>query len=388
MAEIFLWYGLLALSHLFIQITFSHSEFLTARMKLEKKIYPSVAIVIPTYNEPVRDLIAGVKSCLNQDYKNLKKIVVVDDCSKRDISSSIKKIRDERLSFVRHTENKGKREAHKTAFDVIDKEVDIIVTVDSDAVLEKDALFWLVQKFQYRDVGAVTGNVRGKVKNFLSYLIDMRYWTAFNQERCSQSLFGTVLCCCGVITAYRSKLIRKLKKKYVTQKFMGKQCTFGDDRHLTNLILNEGFRVKYELRSVTTTSVPLRMKQWIKQQIRWNKSFYRELLWSIKMVAKSPRKLPAYIIYDLTMQTILPFLLFAALILTVFKVVDIGILALFGYLSVLIAVAWIRGLYALFRAGELRFLSFPLYAFLHIFILIPIRFYSIATLNKTHWGTR
>ena len=45
-------YGLLALTHLFVQIALSHREHLNQLEEKEDKNYaPSVAIIIPSYNE-------------------------------------------------------------------------------------------------------------------------------------------------------------------------------------------------------------------------------------------------------------------------------------------------------------------------------------------------
>jgi len=48
---IILWYGILALSHLFIQINLGHIEFLKYfSMITDKSFTPSVGIIIPMYN--------------------------------------------------------------------------------------------------------------------------------------------------------------------------------------------------------------------------------------------------------------------------------------------------------------------------------------------------
>ncbi len=272
MFEILNWYGLLTLTHLFAQINFGHRDYLnsvkqderidsSAVRQQRKSAYflHSVAIIIPTYNEEPADLERCVQSALSQKYDAALSVIVIDDGSKD--KRGINHIR-EKFSNVPHLyihefeKNKGKRYAQKFAFDFFGDSVDIMVTIDSDTVLASDSVAHLVLLFADPKVGAVTGDVRAIKQNFLSTLIDARYWTAFNQERAAQSLFGTVLCCSGPLAAYRNTIIQNVKESYISQRFLGQYCTYGDDRHLTNLILEQGYTVHYERRAKAWTYVP------------------------------------------------------------------------------------------------------------------------------------
>ncbi len=245
----------------------------------------------------------------------------------------------------------------------------------------------IVQRFKNPKVGAVTGDVRveNNTKNLLTRLIGFRYWTAFHQERAAQSYFSVLMCCSGPFSAYRKEIIDKVKDQYVSQRFLGKLCTFGDDRHITNLVLEEGHEVVFDSSSHVYTYVPETLGAYLKQQVRWNKSFYREMLWTYK----SFRKHHLYMMYDLTMQLILPFLLLFALIEMVFQTISHHNLDHFWkYLAVLVAIALLRAAYGMYRTRNPGFLLFILYGFMHIFVLIPTRLYALLTINKIKWGTR
>ena len=164
--------------------------------------------------------------------------------------------------------------------------------------------------------------------------------------------------------------------------------SFGDDRFATFLVMREGYGVKYASKSKAITSVPLTMKSWLKQQYRWNLSYYKYLTYNFGMMFREPRKMHPFAWYDLTIQTVLPFMLLASLFLMIFNTIFSGITFLFGYLAVLVGVGLIRGTYAFFRTGEKKFFLFPIYAILHIFLLIPLRFYALVTLKYNKWGTR
>lgn len=384
-------YGLLALTHLFNQINFSHREYLNSLKGKTIQIFPTVAIIIPSYNESVKDLENCVKSAIKQDYPNDLKIIVIDDGSKdkRAIRNIKRKFgNNEKVVVKEFRKNKGKRHAQKLGFDFIGDSVEIIVTIDSDTVLARDTISHLVQQFADPKVGAVTGDVRVFKSNLLSKLIDARYWTAFNQERAAQSLFGTVLCCSGPLAAYRTSIVQKVKNKYITQVFLGNKCTYGDDRHLTNLVLEQGYSVKFERKSKAFTYVPEKLKPWLRQQARWNRSFYREMLWTAKRVVSKRNYQSIYMVYDLAMQAVLPFLLLFSLTFVFTMSLMEGPAHLFGYITILVGIAVIRGSYAYLRTKDRVFFLFPLYAFCHIFLLIPVRMYALCTLKTTKWGTR
>ena len=193
------------------------------------------------------------------------------------------------------------------------------------------------------------------------------------------------MCCSGPFSAYRKEIIEEVKEKYITQYFLGENCTYGDDRHLTNLVLEAGHEVAFQSDSQVYTFVPETIGGYIKQQVRWNKSFYREMLWTIKFAHKHP----AYMMYDLVMQFILPFMLVVSLIaMAVQTILYQNFGHLYQYLIILILIAIFRSLYGIYRTKDVGFLLFVIYGFMHVLILLPVRFYALFTLKSTKWGTR
>ncbi|MEK7153525.1 MAG: glycosyltransferase, partial [Patescibacteria group bacterium] len=175
-----------------------------------------------------------------------------------------------------------------------------------------------------------------------------------------------------------------VKDCYTSQKFLGRRCTFGDDRHLTNLVLEEGYKVVFDSRATAYTHVPESMRIYLKQQLRWNKSFYREMLWTLR----SYRKHHWYMLYDLTMQFMLPFLLVFALAATMYQAHANGPAILVHYVLILMGIALIRATYGLYRTHDRGFFLFILYGFIHVLLLVPTRFYALCTIRQTGWGTR
>ena len=386
-----IFYGVIALSHIIIQMVLAHREHKKQIDQHFDERYqshcPSVTVIVPCFNEDPELLRDCLYSIHQQKYQGSIEAIVVDDCSKnkKDLLPIFKEAQEQySFQIIFQPCNKGKREAQKVAFDLAKGE--IIVTVDSDTIITRNGIAHIVRQFKNLDIAAVTGDVRveNNNKNLLTRLISYRYWTAFHQERAAQSLYDVLMCCSGPFSAYRTENIKRVKEQYVQQYFLGKKCTYGDDRHLTNLILEYGYAVRFDHKAVAYTHVPTTVRQYIKQQIRWNKSFYREMLWTIKFLHRHHY----YMLYDLAMQFILPFMLLIALIAMVYQTIIFGIEHLIWYFVILIGIAIIRSSYGMYRTKDIGFLTFILYGFMHVFLLIPIRIYALCTLDDMKWGTR
>ncbi|MGO3073256.1 MAG: nucleotide sugar dehydrogenase [Pseudolactococcus laudensis] len=111
-----------------------------------------------------------------------------------------------------------------------------------------------------------------------------------------------------------------------------------------------------------------------------------------KIVAKNPKTVGIYrfyMIYDLVMEFILPFMLVVSLIAMIGQTIlyqDFG--HLYQYLIVLVLIAIFRSLYGIYRTKDIGFLLFVVYGFMHVLLLLPVRFYALLTLKSTKWGTR
>jgi hyaluronan synthase len=391
LAVFFILYGVLALSHIFIQMCIGHQEHRRQKNRhftaWRRGHFPSVSVIVPVYNEDPELLRACIQSLSDQNYESLE-ILIVDDGSKQreELQQTVyREFRhDRRVHMIYTPINVGKRHAQKFGFNRCTGS--IIVTVDSDTIVPKDGIKQLVQRFKDPTVGAVTGDVQVENHNFnvLTRLIGYRYWSAFHQERAAQSYFYVLTCCSGPFSAYRKEVIDRVKDRYTSQKFLGQRCTFGDDRHLTNLVLEEGYRVVFDNKAISYTHVPDTLRVYLKQQVRWNKSFYREMLWTLRAYKKHHW----YLLYDLIMQLVLPFLLLLALVATFYQAATHGPQVLIKYFAVLVVIALVRATYGLYRTGDRGFLLFVLYGFIHVFLLIPTRFYALCTMRQTGWGTR
>jgi hyaluronan synthase/N-acetylglucosaminyltransferase len=381
-------YGALALGHLAVQVVLGHLDHHRQKRSLPPAPLdwsPSVSLVVTVYNEDLSVLHRCLKSIDRQDYPRLE-VFVVDDRSKNreDLMDVLEEFSSDRFHVILSAQNRGKREAQRSVFDEV--RGDIVMTTDSDTILPPDTVRKLVGPLANPRIGAVTGDVRvtNKDRNLLTRLISYRYWSAFHQERAAQSFFRVVMCCSGPLAAYRRSIIDEVKDDYVSQKFLGQTCTFGDDRHLTNLVLRAGYDVVFEDRAKSFTEAPETLPRYIRQQVRWNKSFYREMLWSLKF---AHRRHP-YLAFDLLLQGLLPFLLMISLAAMAYQTAFIDPGHVVHYIGMVVGIAVLRAGYGVVRTRDLGFFLFVVYGFLHVFVLIPTRLYALATIGRTHWGTR
>src|SRR5437763_8339134 len=290
-------YAVLVITHFLLQTFFAHRSHRRFVRGLERatsyEYRPSVDVVVAAYYEDPHELAACFESLVEQDYAGRMEVFIVDDCSPNRAELAPLYERFGALPGWRvllPDWNRGKRHAQDTAFRECDGE--IMVTIDSDTIVAPDGVRNLVAAFADPRVGAVTGDVgvTNWRKNLLTRLIGMRYWVAFNQERAAQSWFRSVLCCSGPLAAYRrSTLTSACWDDYISQTFRGISCTYGDDRHLTNLVLAAGYDTLFVPGATAITNAPESLRGYLKQQLRWNKSFYRELLWTLPFLLHRSR---------------------------------------------------------------------------------------------------
>ena len=111
------------------------------------------------------------------------------------------------MQVIDFPENRGKRAAMAAGIRATDAE--IVAFVDSDSVLEEDAVRELVQGFAEEKVGAICGhadvlNVRA---TWLTRMQAVRYFVAFKVVKAAESVFSAVTCCSGCFSAYRREAI-------------------------------------------------------------------------------------------------------------------------------------------------------------------------------------
>jgi len=349
--------------------------------------WPTITVIYPVYNESpavLREVMERTRACLV--VPEISFIFVDDGSPNREALRPVyEEFSGDRMQIV-YQPNGGKRKAQCKGLETATGE--IIVTVDSDTLIDLEGLRWLVAPLiSDPRIGAVCGEVlvENSRRNLMTALQAPRYWAAFEMERAAQSVFRSVLCCSGPFSAYRRSILERVQRAYSSQTFFGQECTYGDDRHLTNLVLSCNYEVIYQPDATAWTYVPESIPEYARQQNRWNKSFYRELLWTLKIADR----VHPYSLVDMLLNPLL-FVLFTLTLSNylLLQIVTADWRVAFGFLGMVILGGAVRAAYGLLRTGSPSFLLFSLYGLLHVFLLTPIRFKSLLTMTDTGWGTR
>ena len=254
---------------------------------LDINFTPSVTVIIPCFNEE-EWIQRTILSCINQDYPVDKlEVIVVDDCS---TDRSVEKVREiieklhaeaeryetkSRLRYIVQPKNAGKREALSRG--VKEAKNELVLFVDSDSFLDPFAVRNIVQPFKDPKMGGVSGrtDVANTYTNVLTKMQSVRYFIAFRVMKAAEAYFDAVTCLSGPLSCYRKDIVMENMDAWLNQRFLGQKATFGDDRSMTNFVLRH-HRTTYQDTAVCSTIVPNKYKVFIKQQMRWKRSWLRE----------------------------------------------------------------------------------------------------------------
>jgi hyaluronan synthase len=241
---------------------------------------PTITVIVPAYNEGelVRHTLHSLAS---SNYPADKvQLIAVDDGSADDTWRHIRQAAGElvgRVHALRCRRNRGKRWALYEGFRRARGQY--ILTVDSDSTVEPDTLRNMVAPMVADPaVGAVAGNVKvlNREAGIIPRLLSVSFVFAFDFVRAAESMMGSVLCTPGALSAYRTSCIRPVLDRWLHQTYMGRECSIGEDRALTNMILRQGHEVRYQSNAAVLTKVPVRLRGLRRMFTRWARSDVRE----------------------------------------------------------------------------------------------------------------
>jgi hyaluronan synthase len=351
---------------------------------------PMLTVVIPAYNEGamVEQTIVSVATALYPAQR--LEIIAVDDGSTDDTWTHMRRAARRfpgRVSTVRLERNQGKRAALAVAFRRARGEV--VVTIDSDSVIEPGTLLAIAGPFTDPRIGAVAGKVavHNRRASVIPKMLHVRFILSFDFLRSAQSVFRTVYCCPGALAAYRTAVVREVLEAWERQTFLGVPCTYGEDRALTNLILGTGCDTVYQRTAVVHTVVPETYGKLCKMYLRWDRSYIREEFRFARIVWKRPPLWRALALYETTITN----LRFPVAYLSIALMIGHAMEDPTSILRMLLAIMIVSTLYVLYYLRSERSWDFVygiLYAFFSFFALTWIFPYAACTVRARGWLTR
>jgi hyaluronan synthase len=373
-----------------------------------------VGLVIVGYREEKILLKKCLESIKNSKYTNIKRIIFIidgndiDDLYMADIYKEVfpenQVINVDFLVGENVKENKyidyeifgkddicilqphgGKREGLYTGFKLFlnDPSIDVIITTDSDTIVDEMAITELTYASNKANVGAVAGQILvwNSSDSILTHIISYRYWFSFNLERACESYWETVLCIAGPMGCYKAHTLSIILDEWYNQTFLGQNCTFGDDRHLTNRILKTGQKVIYTEHAIGYTDTPIKYGQYYKQQTRWSKSYFREFLFNLQALFLHS----FWMTYELTYQIVYYFLLmYWSVYILYFGSVQQQSIAII----ITLIMSIIKSLYGVIKEKNINYIFFYLYSYIYTLIIVPSKLHALITLWDMEWGTR
>ena len=351
---------------------------------------PFLTVVIPAYNEGAM-VGRTIDSCAAASYpRDRLQIIAVDDGSRDDTWEHIERAARRHPGLVtplRFPQNRGKRAALAAGFEIARGEV--LVTIDSDSIIEPQTLLAMAGPFSDPRIGAVAGKVvvLNRRRGWIPRMLQVRFTLSFDFLRSVQSTYGSVYCCPGALAAYRASAVRKILPKWLNQRFLGVNCTIGEDRALTNDILGQGYNTVYQGTAVVHTVVPETYNKLCKMFLRWNRSYIREELRLLRIVWKRPLRSRCMTLFEQTFTNLRYPVAWMVMSLLVIKVFDdpytlVRVLASIG------AAATLYALYYLRSERSWNFVYGIAYSYFSFFTLFWVFPYALLTVRAKGWMTR
>jgi parallel beta-helix repeat protein len=341
----------------------------------------SVSLITPIYNEKPEVLEQAFASWIKEGPNEI--IAVIDHTDK----SSIEVVKNISKTFknlkIIITEKPGKREA--LADGIIAAKCNIIALVDCDTIWTKDTMKNSLAPFADEKVGGVATRQNVIAPNNLAQAIfDMQLDLRYFDEMPFLTAAGDALTCLSGRTAfYRATAVKHLTDKLITEIFMGKKAISGDDKRLTFLIQEAGWKTVYQHNAVVLTFGADKVSTFLKQRIRWGRNSWRANLTALKNGWVWRHRALSFFVLD---QFIQPFTLILGLFYLFFSVIYQQ------WTPAIILLAW----WGISRTVKLlpHFVRHPkhiLYIPAYIVLSYPLailKIYSLMTINTHSWVTR
>lgn len=344
----------------------------------------TMSLVVPVYNEDP-DIFQRALNSWEQN--NPDEIIAVIDytdtaCIEK-FKNFQKKNRNSKLIITRRP---GKRKALTDGIKAARH--NIIALVDSDTIWDSDIKKTLLFPFADPSVGGVGSRqdvleTDTLARRLFNIHLDHRY---FDEMPWIAAVSDALPCLSGRTALYRKEAIQNEELYYEleNEKFLGVKCVSGDDKCITRVVQEKGWKVRYQSNVSVFTPGAADLLTLFKQYLRWTRNSYNSDLKSLagKWIWKKDKFLALHMIDRFTQ----PFTLLLGPIYMIFSMI------LGQWLVVIILLSWwclsraIR-IYPHLRQRPSDILILPFYLSSTYFLAV-IKIYALITMRQTGWITR
>src|SRR5690606_24620689 len=220
-----------------------------------------VTILIPCYNEQA-NCEETISAALSQQHQHIE-VIAINDGSSDDTGQLLDQLsqRDERLRIIHLANNQGK--AMALTMGALAARSPCLVCIDGDALLESDAVSYLVHPLiAHPQVAAITGNPRIRTRSTLVGRIQVgEFSSIIGLIKRTQRVFGRLFTVSGVICAFRRDALEEVDYWSLNMAT--------EDIDITWKLQLRGWRAFYEPRALCWVLMPETVKGLWRQRQRW-----------------------------------------------------------------------------------------------------------------------
>jgi len=225
---------------------------------------PLVSVIIPACNEEV-GIVRTLKSVMQNSYPHIEIIVINNGSTDRThevVTEHLKSLDQNHRIVYANRDEKGKGTALNHGISQASGE--IIVTIDADSILQKDAIEKLVSYFADNSVDAAVGQVRiARGRGVIGLLQQLEYIFGFYFKR-AHSVLGAEYIFGGACSAFR-------KNKIFDKLGVFETVTKTEDIEMSLRVRFHGLNSVYAEDVVCYTEGASTLTGLIDQRLRWKK---------------------------------------------------------------------------------------------------------------------
>lgn len=348
---------------------------------------PSVSVIVPVVDEPIH-IWKQVLEALKVALVGLNSEVIIVPNGSNAIKETI--LAEEMGFNVRRVSKASKRLALEAGVSRCRNEICIVL--DSDTIVEPDAILKLIRVFQVDSVGGAVPRqvVFNREHNIFRRVSDWLEDIRFNEVLKGQQL--SVGCLCGRLLAVRTNLMTALMPELVNERFLGSACISGDDRFITSWLLKHGWNTVYVDNALVHTNAPNTLDGFVKQRLRWSRTSFRETILSLGWIFKHP-----FTAFTTLANVVMRWFYFVVIVMAILS--WLGVIERIHYLNLptwqlvlgTIVGFFVSGFLRQFRhlyntPSDLKYL--PAFLLLTSGVLTLVEWYGNITVKESNWLTR